>query len=114
VDEYTWTFSRGEQQLRVRRAAATNGYTLEMTSDGPPRSYFFADLTALIVFQSDMESFLLRTGWSFVAFAPERRGGRDRRGWPRLDERRRWWTDGKQQEPDEASPTRRNRKPPRS
>lgn len=85
---------------------------LEMTSDGPPRSYFFADFTALVVFQSDMEAFLLKTGWSFVAFTPERRAGVDRRGWPRLDERRRWWTDGQREEP-EATRNRRSRKPPR-
>jgi len=84
-----------------------------MTTDGPPHSYFFGDFSKLVVFQSDMEAFLLKTGWSFVAFAPERRLGIDRRGWPRLDERRRWWTDGQQQEPDQASRNRRSRKPPR-
>jgi hypothetical protein len=113
VDDYIWTFSRGEQQLQIRRRPVPDGHMLEMTSDdGPPRSYFFADFTALVVFQSDMEAFLLRTGWSFVAFTPERRAGVDRRGWPRLDERRRWWTDGRQHEPDQATRNRRGRKPP--
>jgi hypothetical protein len=114
VDEYIWTFSRGEQQLQIRRTPAAAGHLLEMTTDGLPHSYFFGDFTKLLVFQSDMEAFLLKTGWSFVAFAPERRLGIDRRGWPRLDERRRWWTDGQQQEPDQAARNRRSRKPPRA
>ena len=42
-----------------------------------------------------METFLLKTGWVLTSFSPERRGGRDRRSFPRIDdERRRWWTDG--------------------
>jgi len=45
-------------------------------------------------FQADMETLLTHTGWSFVGFQPERRGRRDRRTMPRMNERRRWWTDG--------------------
>ena len=37
---------------------------------------------------------LLKTGWSFNEFLPDRRSVADRRTWPRLTERRRWWTDG--------------------
>jgi hypothetical protein len=43
-----------------------------------------------------MEQFLVRTGWSLVAFSPERRRYQDRRGFPRVNpDRRRWWTDGR-------------------
>jgi len=92
--ELAWRFERQGQRLEIRRAEATAGVRLEVTVNGSPRSYPFADLAAAIRFQSDMEDFLLKTGWSFVEFAPERRTGRDRRDFPRLSERRRWWTDG--------------------
>ena len=45
-------------------------------------------------FKADMETLLLHTGWSFVGFTPERRNRGDRRSFPRITERRRWWTDG--------------------
>jgi len=42
-----------------------------------------------------METFLLRTGWTFASFSPERRIPLDRRTFPRItSDRRRWWTDG--------------------
>ena len=69
--------------------------TLVVAGDGTPRSYFFRDLARLEIFQRDMETLLLKTGWSFQDFEPDRRAGRDRRGWPRRsNDRRRWWTDG--------------------
>ncbi|MGH6619590.1 MAG: hypothetical protein ACREF6_08595 [Alphaproteobacteria bacterium] len=58
------------------------------------REYHFADASSLRVFQTDMEGFLLKTGWTLLEYAPERRHrDRDRRRFPRLAERRRWWTD---------------------
>jgi hypothetical protein len=42
-----------------------------------------------------METLLLKTGWTFQTYNPDRRSGGDRRGWPRRsNDRRRWWTDG--------------------
>jgi hypothetical protein len=49
----------------------------------------------LTTFQADMEAFLVQSGWSFEAFSPDRRSGRDRRQFPRVSDRRRWWTDSK-------------------
>lgn len=40
-----------------------------------------------------MEAFLHRTGWRLLEYSPERRRLHDRRSFPRLEERRRWWTD---------------------
>ena len=102
MDPFTWTFVRGEaeqEHLTIVRAdepaADANGVVrLIVTTNGSARAFEFADPDAARRFQSDMEALLLRTGWSFVGFTPERRSGRDRRGFPRLDERRRWWTDG--------------------
>jgi hypothetical protein len=94
VDEPTWVFERKNQYLQLRRSETADGNLLVVVGEGVPRSYRFDELTALVDFQNDMESLLLKTGWSFVAFSPERRTGKDRRTWPRLTERRRWWTDG--------------------
>ena len=89
-----WTFGRREERVRLRREATTGGLLLVVEENGAPRSYFFNDATGLVAFQSDMEAFLVRTGWSLLEFAPDRRGGGDRRQFPRMSERRRWWTDG--------------------
>ena len=90
----TWTFARGHDRLHVAQREATDGWLLVLTRNDAPRSYVFSTEFALTRFQSDMEVFLLKTGWQFLEFAPERRQGRDRRTFPRMDERRRWWTDG--------------------
>jgi hypothetical protein len=95
VDEQVWTFARNGELLEVRRAAVEDGFLLGIAGDGPPRTYFFANIARLVEFQSDFEKFLLGTGWSFLAFSPERRSGRERRHFSRLlSDRRRWWTDG--------------------
>jgi hypothetical protein len=64
-----------------------------MTSPNEPRRYSFKDWATLDSFHADLEAFLLKTGWTLLQYSPERRRGRDRRGFPRLEERRRWWTD---------------------
>ena len=102
MEPFTWTFIRGdaaEEQLTMVRVGGADdepdgGVHLVVTTNGTSRSFDFTDARAARRFQSDMEAMLLRTGWTFVGFAPERRTGRDRRGFPRLNERRRWWTDG--------------------
>jgi hypothetical protein len=95
VDEQIWTFSRNEEQLEIRRTPTSEGYLLGVRGDGPPRTYFFAELGKLETFQNDFERFLLGTGWTFVGFSPDRRTGRERRHFSRLlTDRRRWWTDG--------------------
>lgn len=97
MEELIWTFSREGVQLDIKRTPAEDGFLLGVTGDGPPRSYFFDDLPKLQRFQADFEKFLLGTGWTFVTFSPERRGGRERRHFSRLlTDRRRWWTDGVQ------------------
>lgn len=94
MDESTWAFTRGRQRLEVCRYDAPGGTQFIVTVDGSSRTYWFRDEAALHRFQSDMEAFLLKTGWSFTQFSPDRRTGNDRRAFPRLAERRRWWTDG--------------------
>jgi len=89
-----WIFSRDAERLELQRPADDQGVELSVVRQGDaPRTYAFADARARARFQVDMEALLVATGWLLVAFEPERRRGRDRRRFPRLEERRRWWTD---------------------
>ena len=99
VSDSVWTFDRSGERLEIRRGGDT-GDRLTITrrtpgADDDERTYQFSDAVGLVAFQSNMEAMLVQTGWSFVAFSPEQRSGRDRRTWPRLSDRRRWWTDGR-------------------
>jgi hypothetical protein len=93
MDDCVWTFRRRAEQLSLRREETTSGVNLVVSENGTTRSFGFSDVDRLIAFQSDMEAFLIRTGWTFVTYSPDRRTGRDRRRMPRMTERRRWWTD---------------------
>jgi hypothetical protein len=89
-----WTFRRKHDTLAVRRELAGQGYQLVVTESGQPRTFSFLELDRLIIFQNDMEAFLVRTGWVLADFTPDRRSIHDRRGFPRdSNDRRRWWTD---------------------
>src|SRR5689334_12228616 len=95
MEHGAWTFVRGEDTLEITREDLEDGITLVIAGDGTPRSYFFRETHRLEAFQRDMETLLLKTGWTFQGYEPDRRAGRDRRGWPRRsNDRRRWWTDG--------------------
>jgi len=93
-EDLVWTFEREGERLEIRRNARGDAINLTVTRGGEPHTYGFRDALELISFQNDMEELLVQTGWSFVEFSPEQRIGRDRRTWPRMTERRRWWTDG--------------------
>jgi hypothetical protein len=95
VELPSWTFARGADRVVLRREDTPDGVNLRVEGEGVPRVYSFPDILKLVKFQSDMEAFLLRTGWQFIGFSPDRRSGGDRRDMPRLaNDRRRWWTDG--------------------
>jgi hypothetical protein len=87
-----WTFGKTHERITIRRSSDSPVLVVEPPGD-QTREYSFADPSALDSFQADMEAFLLKTGWTLETYSPERRRGRDRRGFPRLRERRRWWTD---------------------
>jgi hypothetical protein len=93
MDEGRWTFGRRGEQLTLAREKTAGGVNLVITGQGFPRSFPFDSLDRLVAFQGDMESLLVRTGWSLLSFSPDRRTPGDRRMFPRLRERRRWWTD---------------------
>jgi hypothetical protein len=46
---------------------------LTKSGDDRPRIYTFEDLIDLTIFQSDMEKFLVNTGWLLLKFSPELR-----------------------------------------
>jgi hypothetical protein len=88
--ELIWTFARSAQRLELSRRPTPDGVLLFVKESGRAnRSYFFNDVSALVHFQNEMEAFLIRTGWSFVAFSPERRRDGDRRSTPRSQAERR-------------------------
>jgi hypothetical protein len=90
-----WTFERGTEQVVLQREDDARGdCSLAVTTSGGTRTFQFDTNEARAAFQSDMESFLLATGWLLASFEPERRQ-RERRTFPREHpDRRRWWTDG--------------------
>jgi hypothetical protein len=88
-----WTFQRRDDRVTIRRDAADDGFELLVSDNGRLRTFRFPEFERLVVFQSDMEAFLVRTGWSLADFTPDRRRA-DRRAFPRVTtDRRRWWTD---------------------
>ena len=106
----TWTFDRQGEQLLVQRDTRDGAScALIVTRGGESRTIEFAELPALVRFQSDMDTFLLRTGWLLLNYAPDRRR-RDRRTFPRVtNDRRRWWTDGVEPETGPSTKERRRR-----
>jgi len=94
VEQRSWTFRRGEEQLVLQRQQQDSGFTLVVITNGTVSNIPFQDESALAVFQTDMEELLVHTGWTLQSCQPERRRKRDRRGFPRVtNDRRRWWTD---------------------
>jgi hypothetical protein len=94
VLEAAWTFKKGTEELTLRRRANGDRLVLVVAKPESEREMSFSSDEALHRFQSDMESFLVRTGWSLSSFSPERRSSHDRRSFPReTNDRRRWWTD---------------------
>jgi hypothetical protein len=92
-----WTFGRGDERVRIGRGSETCDLVV-MTDPNQPRRYSFNDWSSLNAFQADIEARLLNTGWTLLQYSPERRRGRNRRSRPRVDDRRRWWTDSAEQQ----------------
>jgi hypothetical protein len=88
-----WTFGKEKARISLGRRSQSCVLIVVRARD-QVQEYCFADAPSLRVFQADMEAFLLKTGWTLLEYSPERRlRDRDRRRFPRLAERRRWWTD---------------------
>ncbi len=66
------TFSRRGATLTLTRERTADGVALVAFESGRRRTFVFSDIGQLAPFQSDMEAFLQRTGWSPVeASSPE-------------------------------------------
>ena len=91
---YVWTFGRNKQRLDIRRTGTPKEPVLEVVGGDAPGTTLFKDMTALVRYQTALESRLVADGWSLLSFEPERRSGTERRAAARgrLD-RRRWWSD---------------------
>ena len=74
----TWSFQRGVEQLKLHCRESRRGVTLVVSGDGDLRSYSFRDYAALVKFESEMEEFLLETGWTPTELTIEQRPVRDR------------------------------------
>lgn len=86
-----WTFGKGKERISLGRRPKSPVLVV-VRGRNEVREYRFADESGLRVFQTDMEGFLRKTGWTLLKYYPERRRReRDRRRFPRLEERRRWW-----------------------
>src|SRR6476646_9644116 len=82
-DVQVWTFERGSERLIVRRRTEPDAFAIEIeTGDGVPRAHRFEEEDQFLVFQSDLQYMLVHSGWTLVEFEPDRRKGRDRRGFP--------------------------------
>lgn len=91
-----WTFGKDKERISLGRRSNSCVLIVVRARD-EVREYRFADESALRIFQTDMEAFLMKTGWAQLKYFPERRGrDRDRRRLPRLAERRRWWNGTKE------------------
>jgi hypothetical protein len=96
MDLQVWTFERAAERLIVRRRIEESAFAIEIeSSDGGPRVHRFDEEDKFVAFQNDLQYMLVHSGWTLLEFEPDRRKGRDRRGFPRKpNDRRRWWTDG--------------------
>lgn len=94
MQQRSWTFRRGDEQLVLQKHETDSGFMLVVIVNGSASNIPFQKEATLNVFQGDMEELLVHTGWQLQECVPERRKKRDRRRFPRIaNDRRRWWTD---------------------
>jgi hypothetical protein len=74
MDDPHWTFARRGETLTISRQHTAEGLLLVVTDNGVAQSYFFNHIAPLTTFQVEMEAALIRNGWTFIDFSPERRG----------------------------------------
>jgi hypothetical protein len=76
-----WRFERGGDWIEISREAAANARQLEIAgANAAQRAIGFATHQELIAFQSGFEDHLVKTGWHYVSFSPDRRN-RPRSRW---------------------------------
>lgn len=86
----TWVFDRDGVTIAIQRVPP---FAIHVeSSERQRRQFSFTTIDELTAFQCGFEAHLLETGWSLVAFGPERRGRDSSAGHSasRTDERRRY------------------------
>jgi hypothetical protein len=65
-----WKFSRGAESVELDRVAATE--IIVTFSGAAPQVMRFADIVESVLFQTDLETELVRTGWTLTDFQSTR------------------------------------------
>lgn len=65
-----WTFARGKERLELDRVAATE--IIVTFSGAAPQVMKLADIVEAVLFQTDLETELVRTGWTLTDFQATR------------------------------------------
>lgn len=65
-----WTFTRGEERLDLDRVAPTE--IIVTFSGAAPQVMRLADIVEAVLFQTDLETELVRTGWTLTDFQATR------------------------------------------
>ena len=90
-----WTFGKDKERISLARQS-DSCVLIVVRGQDEVQEYRFADAAALRTFQTDMEGFLIKTGWTQLKYFPERRQNPNRGRAPRRQERRRWWNGTKE------------------
>jgi hypothetical protein len=71
--DYSWVFAKSDARIVIRRSASIDTTQLVTEGDAGERILDFKSHAELVEFQIRMEEHLIRSGWAFVGFWPERR-----------------------------------------
>lgn len=98
-DVRVWTFAKGGDEVTVEQWAEPETVVVVITREYETgaqtvHSYEFAEHSSAEQFHANLDEALLKFGWSFVGYLPQRRTHEERRQRLRSSDRRRWWTDG--------------------
>ena len=93
------TFLKGGDELTVEHAVSEAGVTVTVRHDREMdgetvRIHHFADESAADDFRANLEASLLKFGWVFIGYLPNRRRSTSHQENPEHADRRRWWTNG--------------------
>jgi hypothetical protein len=95
-----WTFLKGGDELTVQHAVDDGRVTVTIRHDRETggetvRVHHFASQSAADEFHASFDASLLKFGWVFIGYLPNRRLSTDgRENSDHAADRRRWWTNG--------------------
>ena len=94
-----WTFLKGGDEITVEHAAYEGRVTVTVRHDreidgDTVRVHHFPTESAADDFHANFDASLLKFGWVFIGYLPNRRHSIDHPENTDPADRRRWWTDG--------------------